>query len=58
MAERWPQVERIYSAVVARPESEWATVLTELCAGDNSLRHEVESLLAHEEAAGARSRQR
>ncbi|HEY7187631.1 MAG TPA: protein kinase [Vicinamibacterales bacterium] len=53
MPERWPQIERIYGAVVARPESEWATVLTELCAGDESLRHEVESLLAHEEAAGS-----
>jgi eukaryotic-like serine/threonine-protein kinase len=51
MPERWPQVERIYSAIVARPESEWATVLTELCAGDDSLRNEVESLLAHENAA-------
>ena len=52
MPERWPQVERIYSAVVARPESEWATVLAELCAGDDSLRREVESLLEHENAAG------
>jgi serine/threonine-protein kinase len=52
MAERWSQVERIYSAVVARPESEWAAVLTDLCAGDDSLRNEVESLLAHEEMAG------
>ena len=51
MPERWPQVERIYSAVVARPRSEWATVLTDLCAGDDSLRNEVESLLAHEETA-------
>ena len=52
MPERWSQVERIYSAVVARPQSEWATVLTDLCAGDDSLRNEVESLLAHEETAG------
>ena len=52
MPERWPQVERIYSAVVARPEPEWATVLAELCAGDDSLRNEVESLLAHEERGG------
>ena len=51
MPERWPQVERIYSAVVAHPESEWATVLADLCAGDDSLRHEVESLLEHENAA-------
>ena len=52
MRERWPEVERIYSAVVARPESEWIAALAELCAGDDSLRNEVESLLAHEQAAG------
>jgi serine/threonine-protein kinase len=51
MPERWPQVERIYSAVVARPESEWPTMLAELCGSDHSLRGEVESLLAHEDAA-------
>ena len=51
MPERWPQVERIYNAVVVRPQSEWPTALAELCAGDDSLRHEVESLLAHEKAA-------
>jgi eukaryotic-like serine/threonine-protein kinase len=51
MPEHWPQVERIYSAVVARPESEWATALAEMCAGNDSLRSEVESLLAHEHAA-------
>jgi eukaryotic-like serine/threonine-protein kinase len=53
MPERWPQVEHVYSAVVARPESEWPTVLAELCAGDDSLRQEVESLLEHENAAGS-----
>ena len=51
MPEHWPQVERIYSVVVARPESEWATALAEMCAGNDSLRSEVESLLAHEHAA-------
>ena len=51
MPERWPQVERIYSAVVARPESEWASALADLCGGDESLRAEVESLLTHEKAA-------
>ncbi len=53
MSERWRQVERVYSAVVARPESERATVLTELCTGDDVLRNEVESLLAHEKAASS-----
>ncbi|HVQ13952.1 MAG TPA: protein kinase, partial [Vicinamibacterales bacterium] len=52
MPERWRQIERIYGEVVARPESEWATAVAELCAGDASLRHEVESLLAHEGLAG------
>ena len=51
MSERWRQVERIYSAVVARPESDWSTALADLCGGDDSLRKEVESLLAHETAA-------
>jgi serine/threonine-protein kinase len=51
MPERWRQIERIYGEVVARPESEWATALAELCAGDDSLRDEVASLLAHEGTA-------
>ena len=53
MPDRWPDVERIFVAVVARPASEWATELDELCAGDEALRSEVESLLAHEGAASA-----
>ncbi len=51
MPERWRQIERIYGDVVARPEPEWATALAELCAGDDSLRDEVASLLAHEGTA-------
>ena len=51
--ERWRQVEDVYDAVVARPSPERAGLLAELCAGDEALRHEVESLLAHEGGAGA-----
>ena len=51
--ERWRQVEDVYDRVVTRPSSERGGVLTELCAGDETLRHEVESLLAHEEGASA-----
>ena len=51
--ERWRQVEGVYEAVVTRPAREWVGVLAELCAGDEGLRHEVESLLAHAGGASA-----
>ena len=53
MPDRWPDIERVFEAVVARPEATWASALAELCAGDEALRAEVESLLAHEGAASA-----
>ena len=53
MSDRWPQIERIFEAVVARPAAEQAGALAELCAGDDALRVEVESLLAHDGAAAA-----
>src|SRR5215813_1465822 len=52
--ERWADVDRIWHAVLARPEAERAATLAELCAGDPELREEVESLLtslAHANAA-------
>src|SRR5215212_4937207 len=51
--DRWRQIERIFDAVLARPVDQQATALAELCAGDEALRAEVESLLAHEGAAVA-----
>ena len=51
--ERWRQVEDVYHAVLARPAGERAGVAAELCAGDEVLRHEVESLLAHSGEASA-----
>src|SRR5262245_14226362 len=44
--ERWQQVERVYDAVVAQPQAEREPLLATLCAGDEGLRQEVESLLA------------
>ncbi len=49
---RWQQVEQVYNAVISRPEREWAGAVADLCSTDEALRTEVESLLAHEGAAG------
>src|SRR5262245_46556611 len=45
-SDRWADVERLYHAAMARPARERAAFLAETCAGDEALRHEVESLLA------------
>jgi eukaryotic-like serine/threonine-protein kinase len=51
--ERWPLVEQIFHAALEREPSERAEFVAESCRGDESLRQEVESLLAsHEQAAG------
>ncbi len=44
--ERWKQVEEIYHAVLERDSDQRASFLTKICAGDENLRREVESLLA------------
>jgi hypothetical protein len=53
--ERWADIDRVWHAVLARPEAERAAALTELCGSDRELRAEVESLLAslaHASGAG------
>lgn len=50
-SERWQQVERLYHAALERGAESRASFLTEVCAGDDNLRHEVESLLAYEDLA-------
>src|SRR5262245_7622793 len=50
-AERWALVERICRAALDRPPAERAAYLAEACAGDESLRREVASLLAFETKA-------
>ncbi len=44
--ERWREIERLYDAALGRPESERRAFLEETCGGDESLRRQVESLLA------------
>ena len=43
--ERWKQVEEIYQAALDRDLAARPAFLAEACAGDEALRHEVESLL-------------
>ena len=53
--ERWTEIDRVLNAVLARPEGERPEAVAQLCAGDEELRREVESLLAnlsHASAAG------
>src|SRR5437667_4250505 len=45
--ERWGRIESIFHKVLEAEESRRAAVLEESCAGDEDLRREVESLLAH-----------
>jgi len=52
-AERWEKIERVFHAALQADPSRRATVLEDSCAGDESLRRQVESLLAHHENAGA-----
>jgi Tol biopolymer transport system component/serine/threonine protein kinase len=46
--ERWRKIEQLYHAALEREESQRAAYLHEVCAGDNALQREVESLLAQE----------
>jgi serine/threonine protein kinase len=47
----WAAVKRIHQAVLERNAGERAELLAEICGGDESLRRDVESLLAHEATA-------
>ena len=50
-SDQWQRVEAVYHAARLRAAGDRATFLAEACAGDDSLRREVESLLAHEQEA-------
>src|SRR5277367_3106307 len=45
--ERWGKVESIFHKALQADESQRSSVIEESCAGDEELRREVESLLAH-----------
>src|SRR6516162_1150312 len=46
--ERLQQVEKLYHAALECPESERGRFLENACAGDESLRQQVQSLLIHD----------
>ena len=49
--ERWARVERLYHEALARGAHEREAFLADACAGDDALRREIESLLAHDGGA-------
>src|SRR6267143_742250 len=46
--QRWKEIDDIFAAALEREPAERAAFLNEACAGDEVLRNEVESLLAHD----------
>ena len=46
--ERWSKIESIFHKALEANESRRSSILAESCAGDEALRREVESLLAHD----------
>src|ERR1700674_4863680 len=51
MVERFHQIEQLYHAALEHGEANRDSFLDEACAGDDTLRREVESLLAHHKQA-------
>jgi len=49
---RWTTVDRLLEQALEREPHERAAFLRDVCAGDEALRSELESLLAHEDGAG------
>src|SRR5579864_1483907 len=46
--ERWQEIERLYHSALERTSDQRAAFLEEACAGDDTLRREVESLLSYQ----------
>ena len=49
--ERWEQIAHLYQAALEQPSDARAAWLAEACGDDSALRHELESLIAREDAA-------
>lgn len=49
--ERWQEVERLYHLTLEKQPQDRSAFLLRVCAGDEALRREVESLLAYEDQA-------
>ena len=56
--ERWQRIEQLFHAALDREPSERAAFLDYECAGDESMRREIESLLASASRMNARSARR
>jgi hypothetical protein len=50
-SERWDTTERLFREALAYGANERESFLADACAGDDALRREVESLLAHDGGA-------
>ncbi|HEX5733664.1 MAG TPA: protein kinase, partial [Blastocatellia bacterium] len=50
--DRWKKIESLFESALERDPNERAAFLDEACANDPSLKHEVESLLAHQQPTG------
>src|SRR5262249_42761244 len=50
--ERWKRVDSLYHQAAARTGEDRSTFLDEACDGDDAMRRELESLLAHDDPAG------
>ncbi|HEX5733663.1 MAG TPA: serine/threonine-protein kinase [Blastocatellia bacterium] len=50
--ERWKKIESLFESALERDPAERATFLDRECGGDDRLRREVESLLAHQQPTG------
>jgi serine/threonine protein kinase/tetratricopeptide (TPR) repeat protein len=51
--EHWQQINRLFKSALGREPAKRAAFLEQACAGDDSLRREVEALLAAHEKAGS-----
>ena len=51
--DRWRQIEKLFQSALELPANERAEFLIRACGDDESLRREVESLLAYQTAAGS-----
>src|SRR5262245_52094090 len=51
--ERWKQIDQLLDSALQQEAGQRAAFLKKACAGDEELRREVESLLAHKEQGGS-----
>src|SRR5262245_24627405 len=49
--ERWQEIKRLYLTALEKEAAQRAAFLDQVCAGDDDLRREIESLLAYENEA-------